>query len=325
MSTNSNERETSLSTPAQARDDKDPTWTALPLRADSHAKEHAFLLVLSGPQMGVIYPLAADLDLTIGRRDDSDLVIGDDGVSRNHATIRVDGEHAILRDLNSANGTYVDGARVSEALLVDGSRVHIGMQTVLKFMWADDLEAEYQRKLAAGALQDPLTGLYNRRMLEDRLASELAAAQRHGRVVSFLMVDIDHFKAVNDRYGHLAGDEALRMVASTLDATVRKEDFLARYGGEEFVIIARETGMEGARLFAERIRAAVENSRCDWQNEQIGVTVSVGVTVSIGLSEFVPGQTERELIDAADRALFCAKQEGRNRVVAMTFEASTNG
>jgi diguanylate cyclase (GGDEF)-like protein len=294
----------------------EPTWTSLP-RVPSQAKEHAFLLALSGPQLGAIYPLAADRELTIGRRDDADILIGDDGVSRRHATLRVDGEHAILRDLGSANGTYVDGARVEEALLVNGSRIHLGMQTVLKFIFTDDLEADYQRKLVEGALQDPLTGLYNRRMLEDRLGSELAGAKRHGRLVSVLMVDIDLFKAVNDKHGHLAGDEALRMIARTLNATIRKEDFVARFGGEEFVVIARETGLEGARLLGERIRSAVERSRCVWQDVELSVTVSVGVTVSAMPAEFVPGETERQLIEAADRALYRAKQEGRNRVVAV--------
>jgi diguanylate cyclase (GGDEF)-like protein len=316
MSKRSNERGTRFVTPASLRDDTDTTWTAVP-RPSSQGREHAFLLVLSGPQMGAIYPLPADRELTLGRRDDADILVGDDGVSRLHATIRVDGENAFLKDLGSANGTYVDGARVQEALLVNGSRVHIGLQTVLKFIWTDDLEADYQRKLVEGALQDPLTGLYNRRLLEDRLGSELAAADRHERVVSVLMVDIDHFKAVNDGHGHLAGDEVLRMVARTLHATIRKEDFVARFGGEEFVVIARETGLEGARLLGERLRHAVERSRCVWQDVELSVTVSVGVTVSSLPVEFVAGRTERELIDAADRALYRAKQEGRNRVVAV--------
>jgi two-component system cell cycle response regulator len=318
MSKRSNKRGTKFVTPAQAHEEREPTWTALP-RVTSQGKEHAFLLVLSGPQLGAIYPLAADRELTVGRRDDADILINDDGVSRRHATLRVDGQNAILRDLGSANGTHVDGARVAEALLVNGSRVHIGLQTVLKFIFTDDLEADYQRKLVEGALQDPLTGLYNRRLLEDRLGSELAGAKRHGRLVSVLMVDIDFFKKVNDQHGHLAGDEALRMVARTLRATIRKEDFVARFGGEEFVVIARETGLEGAQLLGERIRSAVERSRCVWQDAELSVTVSVGVTVSSMPAEFVPGETERQLIDASDRALYRAKQEGRNRVVAIQF------
>jgi diguanylate cyclase (GGDEF)-like protein len=209
---------------------------------------------------------------------------------------------------------------VEEALLANGSRLNVGMQTVLKFIWADDIEADFQRKLVEGALQDPLTGLFNRRMLEDRLGSELAGALRHGRLVSILMIDIDHFKAVNDTYGHLAGDEVLRMVAATIRATLRKEDFVARFGGEEFVVIARETALDGAQLLAERIRRAVERSRCVWQDHELSATVSVGVTVSTLPARFVPGETERQLLDAADRALYRAKQEGRNLVVAVPLD-----
>jgi two-component system cell cycle response regulator len=313
MSNRSNERGTGLLPPVRSAEDVDPTWEAIP-KALASPKDHAFLLVLAGPQMGAIFPLPSERELTIGRRDDADILLGDDGVSRRHATILVNGPQAVVKDLGSANGTFVDGARVEEALLVNGSRLHIGLQTVLKFIWTDDLEADYQRKLVEGALQDPLTGLFNRRLLEDRLSSELAAAKRHGRLVSVLMVDIDHFKAVNDAHGHLGGDEVLRMVARTLRATIRKEDFVARFGGEEFVVIARETGLDGARLLAERIRSAVARSRCVWQDEELRVTVSVGVAVSAPDAPLVPGETERSLVDAADRALYRAKQSGRDRV-----------
>jgi two-component system cell cycle response regulator len=301
-----------------ALDEREQTWTAVP-RLPGSSEKHAFLLVLSGPQFGDIFPLASGRELILGRREDSDLQIRDDGVSRRHASIEVRGEGAVLRDLDSANGTYVDGKRVPEARLVDGSRVHVGGQTTLKFIWADELEARYQMKLAEGALQDPLTGLYNRRHFEERLGSELAAAQRHARPVSLLMVDVDHFKTINDQHGHLAGDEALKMVAFVLRGAVRKEDVLARYGGEEFVVVARETAGDGAQALAERIRRAVEKSRCTWHGQDLGVTVSIGLTVSVGLAQFVPGRSERELIEAADRALYLAKQGGRNRVVTVSL------
>jgi diguanylate cyclase (GGDEF)-like protein len=320
MSKRSSERGTRFTKPPGAAEELDATWTAVP-RLGGATGEHAFLLVLAGPQLGTIFPLPSDRDLVIGRRDDADILLLDDGVSRRHATLRVTGDRALLHDLESANGSWVDGAKVSEALLENGSRLHLGMQTVLKFIWADDIEADFQRKLVEGALQDPLTGLYNRRLLEDRLGSELAGALRHGRLVSVLMVDIDHFKQVNDGLGHLAGDEALRMVANTLRATIRKEDFVARFGGEEFVVIARETGLDGARLLGERIRSAVERSRCVWQDKEISVTVSVGVTVSAPADRFVPGETERQLLEAADKALYRAKEEGRNRVVTVAAEA----
>lgn len=304
---------------AAAKDEHEQTWTAVP-RLGGSSENHAFLLVLSGPQFGEVFSLASGRELVVGRREDCDVQIRDDGVSRKHAAILVKGSAATVRDLGSANGTWVDGKRTPEARLEDGVRVQIGGQTTLKFVWADELEARYQMRLAEGALQDPLTGLYNRRHFEERIASELAAAQRHGRPVSLLMCDVDHFKSINDAHGHLAGDEALKMVAFVLRGAVRKEDVLARYGGEEFVIVARETPLEGAQSLAERIRRAVEKSRCAWQGQDLGVTVSIGVTVSVGATEFVAGRTERELIEAADRALYLAKQGGRNRVATLRID-----
>lgn len=307
-----------------SQDEHERTSTAVP-RFPSPTEKHAFLLVLSGPQFGDIFPLAPGRELVVGRREDCDVQIRDDGVSRRHATIEVKGPEAVLRDLGSANGTWVDGKREPEAKLVDGTRVQVGGQTTLKFIWADELDARYQVKLAEGALVDPLTGLHNRRHFEERLGSELAAAQRHGHPVSLLLCDVDHFKAINDEFGHLAGDETLKMVAFVLRGAVRKEDVLARYGGEEFVVVARETALDGAQSLGERIRRAVEKSRCAWQGHDLGVTVSIGVTVSGGPAEFVPGRTERELIEAADRALYLAKQDGRNRVVAQRLDERAPG
>ena len=303
--------------PKQPEEETDVTWTAIP-RFPAPSVKHAYLLVLAGPQFGEVFPLPSDREVELGRRDDADIQIRDDGVSRRHATIRVDGEGAIVTDLESANGTFVDGRRLPQVRIADGARIQVGGHTTLKFIWADELEALYQMRLAESALQDPLTGLYNRRHLDERLASELAASLRHGRVLSLLMIDIDHFKQVNDDRGHLAGDEALKMVAFVLRGAVRKEDVLARYGGEEFVVIARETPLDGARALGERIRRAVEKSRFAWQGGELSVTVSVGVTIAAGLAEYVPGRTEREVIEAADRALYLAKQQGRDRVVALT-------
>jgi diguanylate cyclase (GGDEF)-like protein len=305
-------------------DEKERTYTALP-SITAAAERHGFLLVLAGPQFGDVFPLPPGREIVVGRREDADLRIVDEAVSRRHAAVRVEGAGAVLRDLESANGTWVDGRRVDEVRLADGARFQIGGATTLKFVWADELEARWQMKIAEGALQDPLTGLFNRRHLEERLASELAAAQRHGRELSLLLADVDFFKAVNDHHGHLAGDEALKMVAFVLRGAIRKEDVLARYGGEEFVVVARETGLAGARALGERIRRAVERSRCAWHGHDLGLTVSIGVTVSIGLAEYVPGRSDRELLESADRALYLAKQGGRNRVVAIAAGEGRDG
>jgi two-component system, cell cycle response regulator len=285
-------------------------------------RHHAFLAVLAGPQSGQVFPLPPGRALLVGRRDDADIVLRDDGVSRRHATIEVDDHRARLLDLDSANGTFVDGVRTREAVLSDGVRIAIGGATLLKFVWTDEIEARWQARLVEGALQDALTGLYNRRHLDGRLGAELSAAFRHGRPLSLILLDVDHFKAVNDAHGHLAGDEALRLAALVLQDTVRKEDVLARYGGEEFVVLARETGMAGGRALAERLRHAVERSRCMWQGTELRLTMSVGVAVSPKAGEYVAGESETNLMAWADRALYLAKKAGRNTVVALAAKPS---
>jgi diguanylate cyclase (GGDEF)-like protein len=296
-------------------DPPEQTYSAPP-PADGPVVKRPYLLVLSGPQFGELVDLELAREVVIGRRADAEVFIHDDGVSRRHASIVAEQDDALLKDLGSQNGTYVEGRRISEVRLRDGQRFQLGAHTTLKFVYSDDLEAEYQRRLAQGALMEPLTGLHNRRYFMERLASELAAAQRHGRALSLLLVDVDHFKRVNDSRGHAAGDEALRMLARVLQGAVRKEDVVARFGGEEFVVLARETSLSGAHALAERVRRAVERSRCSFERQEIAITVSIGVTVSQGLTAFERGRTEQQLLEAADRALYRAKRLGRNTVVA---------
>ncbi len=297
----------------------DRTAIAYPT-AGAGSNRHAFLAVLAGPQSGEVFPLPAGRSLLIGRRTDADVVLHDDGVSRRHATIEVDDRGARLEDLGSANGTFVDGVRIREARLVDGTRIAVGGATLLKFVWTDDIEARWQVRLAEGAQQDPLTGLTNRRHLDERLGAELSAALRHGRALALILVDVDRFKAINDAHGHLAGDEALRVAALALRETVRKEDVLARYGGDEFVVLARETDLAGARVLAERLRLAVEQCRWAWQGREVPLTASAGVAVSTRAGSFAPGESDRTLMAWADRALYLAKEAGRNAVVVLAAE-----
>jgi len=298
--------------------DQEPEQTAAVLpRADGPAEKRPYLVVLSGPQFGELVDLSPGVEAIIGRRADAEVPIHDDGVSRRHASILpAEGGTALLRDLGSQNGTHLEGKRIAEAHIRDGQRFQIGAHTLIKFVCSDEVEAEAQRRLARGALLEPLTGLHNRRYLLDRLSTELAAGQRHRRPLALLLVDVDHFKKVNDGHGHAAGDEALRLLARVLQGAVRKEDVVARFGGEEFVILARETSLAGARALGERIRRAVERSRCTFQGAEIALTVSVGVAVGQAPPAFEPGKTEHQLLEAADRALYRAKRQGRNRVVS---------
>ena len=294
----------------------EPQKTApIPQRAARRGRGSPYLIVLSGPQFGEVFDLDPGKEVLLGRHPDAHVWIRDDGVSRRHATLAVSTEGGHLADLGSANGTWIDGERVTEQAIRDGVRFQLGAHTTLKFVQSEDLDAEYQRMLVHGALHEPLTGLYNRRHFAERLVAELAASRRHARPVSLLLADVDRFREVNDRHGRAAGDEALKMVAWVLQGAVRKEDVVARFGGEEFAILARETGAAGAKALAERIRKAVERSRCTFDGQELQVTVSVGVAVTTGVQP-PDGSPDQQLLDAADRALAAAKDSGRNCVSA---------
>ncbi|GBE35738.1 response regulator PleD [bacterium BMS3Bbin06] len=169
----------------------------------------------------------------------------------------------------------------------------------------------FQNELARLAVTDGLTGLYNHRIFQERLAAEIRRAGRYKRKLFLVMLDIDYFKRFNDTYGHQAGDEVLRRIASTIKDNIRAVDFAARYGGEEFVIILPETDCDRAYKVAERIRQALENSPF-----QITDSSRVNITISMGISCFPHDTTDKEdLIKKADTALYFAKQNGRNRAV----------
>jgi diguanylate cyclase (GGDEF)-like protein len=171
-------------------------------------------------------------------------------------------------------------------------------------------ESELQHRAAT----DALTGLPNRRRLDEVLATEWARAQRTGSLLSLLMIDIDSFKAFNDRHGHNGGDEALRSVANTIAATLgRSQDFVGRYGGEEFLAVLPGTDQEGSMAVADNIRAAV-NAMLPFASDTDPITVSVGVASR----RVKPGDTLQTLFRAADAALYSAKNNGRNRTEAAT-------
>lgn len=158
------------------------------------------------------------------------------------------------------------------------------------------------------AMIDPLTGVKNRSTMFDAMQREIKLARRHGGSLSVILLDIDHFKQVNDNHGHLYGDQALRTVAHCVQRTIRDSDLLFRYGGEEFMILLSGTGVEGSSLLAERIRHEVEHMG-SFGNKEIKLTVSLGVTSL----KAEPDSTE-QMLERADTALYRAKEAGRNRV-----------
>jgi len=247
----------------------------------------------------------------IGRSTDVGITLPDDSLSRQHARIRRSGVGYMIEDMGSTNGTFLDGERLEgPAALEDGSRIHLGSRTVLHFRLHDAVELEAARQTYALAVRDPLTGLFNRRHLQERLWSEAAFARRHNTDLSLILLDIDHFKRINDEHGHAAGDAALILLAAALTALTRQEDVLARYGGEEFALIARGIDKTKTLALAERMRLAVEEQRLPIDKGTVSFTVSIGVAHWEAGSD----AEAQQLFEAADRALYAAKDGGRNNV-----------
>ena len=167
------------------------------------------------------------------------------------------------------------------------------------------------RRARAEALIDGLTGLANRRSFDIALAQCLAASAPDQPGPSLLIADIDHFKRINDNYGHLFGDKVIRSIATILRDNIKGKDLAARYGGEEFVVVLPETPLDGARSIAEKLRRVVENCRI----KRIGSDETVAnLTISLGVACRLPGESDQQLIARADAALYRSKQQGRNRV-----------
>jgi len=166
-------------------------------------------------------------------------------------------------------------------------------------------------------LTDPLTGVRNRRFLDQRLSETIAGALHTNKPLSFLFVDIDYFKNINDTHGHQTGDKVLKKVADLIYSELRGVDILARYGGEEFALLLQDLNLQGAKQIAERIRATIENTEIISDNKVIPVTVSIGVSElsQVKENEQDADKLSYKLTETADNALYKAKENGRNQVV----------
>jgi diguanylate cyclase (GGDEF)-like protein len=270
--------------------------------------EKSCLVVLAGSSFGEMYQVPTGRTV-IGRGESAGVRILDDGISREHAAIESDGAHAVLVDLKSTNGTFCNGLRVARHELSDGDKIALGANTILKFTYQDELEAHFQKQLYESALRDGLTNSFNRRYFLDRLNGEMKFAKRHQTALALLFLDLDHFKKINDNYGHPAGDRVLADVSARIAAMLRTEDVFARYGGEEFAVVCRGIDLPGAEALATRVLAAVREMRIEHAGRTILVTVSIGVAVDGTLPDV------HALIAAADAAMYEAKRQGRDRLV----------
>jgi len=287
------------------------TLVAVPAPPISTTNRQACLVHIypTGPGMGTRYTLA-DSRLVLGRDNDCDICLGDLSVSRHHARIQpgMDGYYVV--DLQSTNGTFVNDKPASMCKLKDGDYLRFG-NWIFRYLSGGNVEADYHEEIYRLTIIDALTGIHNKRYLMDFLDRELARSARHHRPLSLALIDIDHFKSINDQLGHLGGDYALRELAETLKEGVRREELFARYGGEEFAVVWPETTFQGAMQVGERLREAAAKHPFRYEEKAFRLTISMGVATTDGETPLIP----IDLIRQADEKLYQAKQAGRNRVI----------
>ena len=273
-----------------------------------------YLVLLRGDVPGRMIGLSGGRQL-IGRDGQATIQLAEMSLSRRHAALVIDPEgSAQLTDLGSTNGTFRNGRRLEpEAPIAirDGDRLGFGPRVVAKFTCPDLYEERCQRELFERAVRDPLTGLYNRGYFLDQAPRLEARASAANLGFALMMLDIDHFKKVNDTLGHDAGDDVLREVAQVLRNSTRTDDLVARYGGEEFVAALPIASPEQAIERAEKIREALARRRISAGGKLLRVTASIGLAV-VPKGGHVAINT---LISSADIGLYQAKRTGRDRVV----------
>ena len=290
--------------------------TAFDLEAIQAARmrdeEHEpMLLVCRGLQKGRPIPVRQGT-WTLGRGPVCDISVQGRGISRTHLRVEYSMETGVVvSDAASTNGVFVNGTRIDRRALRDRDVVQLGPETVLRFMYSPACEMDIRVRQYENSIVDDLTGVHNRRFLMNSLDHEIAFAARHGQPLCLMLVDIDHFKEINDQRGHQAGDAVIKQLARRISDSMRGEDIFARVGGEEFAILTRGLDPTAAREAAERVRTLVEARPFEWQGSDITCTISVGGSI-VGSQETLDVST---LLGRADEQLYRAKETGRNCVV----------
>jgi diguanylate cyclase (GGDEF)-like protein len=275
----------------------------------------ACLVVIYGGELGKRIPLGTG-EVECGRSVQTGVPLDDDAVSRRHARFAWTGSSFIVADLGSTNGTFVNDTSVRERTLSDGDQIKIG-HTIFKFICGSNIELSYHEEIYRLMTFDGLTQIYNKRAFDTAIEREVSRSHRYRRALGLVLFDIDHFKVINDKFGHLAGDAVLRQLAALITGNIRREDTLARVGGEEFALIVPELAGEQARWVGEKLRAIVERTPCRFEEQSIPITSSFGVgelAAAPAEGSATPPMGPTELYKLADAQLYVAKRGGRNRV-----------
>jgi diguanylate cyclase (GGDEF)-like protein len=286
------------------------------------------LVFLRGELLAVPIPLERD-EVILGRALEADVRINDARASRMHARIRIKrdpetGETKyLIADLGSTNGTLLNGQAIAEAVLQDGDKLVVG-EHLMRFDMLDDIDREFQQQIRRLLAHDDLTGLLTSKSFFSELRREAARAEAEARPFCVLMMDLDHFKDVNDTYGHLVGNETLEAVGAVITRSLRVGDVAARFGGEEFAAFMLDAQYAQGLVAAERVRAAIEEHKFPATRRGAGEPErNHRITISIGVAAFPEDARDPiELIELADSALYRAKRSGRNRVCAYSPSAT---
>lgn len=272
------------------------------------------LRVVAGRDMLRFVTLEEDEPVVIGRDEGCNLSLSDASVSRRHAKIRLIDNQVMVEDLGSTNGTAVNGNLVDRSNLNVGDHLEIGAVSLRLDLLSLEEVHHLENVLARleAPKRDPLTGLLTRAYIDEELPEMLARCARSKVDVSCVFLDIDHFKQVNDRFGHQVGDDALLTVARLMMVSVRDTDPCVRYGGEELLMFVQGSNEQGGFEVAERVRKSIFGH--DWARTSAGLRV----TASMGVAEWNGSESPKDWVNRADKALYAAKAGGRNRVIRAT-------
>jgi two-component system, cell cycle response regulator len=286
----------------------------------NRAERRPALVFLRGELLAVPIPLERE-QVTLGRALEADIRINDSRASRLHARITTVRDPAsgnvryCLTDLGSTNGTILNGKRIERAFLQDGDKFEVGDQ-LIRFEMLDEIDREFQQQIHRLLVHDELTGLLTSKSFFSELRREAARAEAETMPFCVLMMDIDHFKDVNDTYGHLVGSETLEEVGAVIKKSLRAGDVGARFGGEEFAAFLLDADYAQGSIAAERVRSAIEKHAFPAaRRTAAGEQPTHHITISIGIAAFPDdGRDPIQLVEMADSALYRAKRNGRNQV-----------
>ena len=308
----------------RGEDESDTTQIRFDTQLGGYSKleRRPVLVSLRGELLATPILLERDV-VTIGRALEADIRLNDSRVSRLHAQISIEtiegSSKSIyrLKDLGSTNGTLLNGQIVNEAIITHGDKILVGDQ-LFRFELLDEIDQEFQQQIHRLIGHDELTGLLTSKSFFTELRREAARAEEENQPFCVLMMDLDHFKRINDTYGHLVGSRTLQDVGIIIKAALRSGDVAARFGGEEFAAFLLDADYPQGVVAAERVRHAVESHVFSTRNPvQRDAVSEFRITISIGVAAYPDDARDPiQLVELADSALYRAKRSGRNTIFA---------